>query len=476
MELKQLKCHTVVIGAGSAGINAYKNAVLDNDDCIIIDNGPLGTTAQRSGELPVSLLMSAGMSLHSIDSLKECGITFQSAVKTDTSNVLSSLRTVRARATAEVLSFMYKIPEHRRIRGNAKFIDNHTLKVDDAYEITFETAVIATGSSPLVTYEQSRLKHILTTNEFFELEKLPQSVAIFGSSKIGLELGQALSYLGVDVAVFGQRKLWLLTDDSVLAVAHQILSSRFNLYVDTYITSMEDEIDESGYAIYYIDDRSFENYLHMQSVVAATDRIPNVGGLNLPAIGVKLKRTGSILTNTNTLQTSVDNIFAAGDVCHEEFLSSIAKAEGKIAGINAANYPNLKTMPKKVMVNMVFTDPVLAIVGRTLDQMREYARTTGDLFITTEVRLSQGQFRGLREDGGIVSIYTSIKTHQILGAELCAFKGDKIAQLLAFAMESNATVDQLADYPFFNMSAESTIALAAKEACARLNKGQTRKI
>ena len=229
MDVRKVECQTLVIGAGTAGIEAYKSAVKYGLDCVIVDSGPLGTTAQRSGELPVSLLMSAGQSLHAIENLEDCGITFPSKVQADTSNVMVSLRAVRARATSEVLSFMYRIPENKRIRGKAKFIDAHTVVVDDCIEISFNTAVIATGSSPLVTYEQSRLKNILTTNEFFELEKLPKSVAVFGSSKIGLELGQALAYLGVDVAVFGQRKLWALTDDSILTVAHQMLSSRFNL-------------------------------------------------------------------------------------------------------------------------------------------------------------------------------------------------------------------------------------------------------
>ncbi|MGN0902736.1 MAG: FAD-dependent oxidoreductase, partial [Succinivibrio sp.] len=371
METKKITCQTLVIGAGSAGIEAYKNAIASGRDCIIVDSGPLGTTAQRSGELPVSLLMSAGIAMRSIENLPDSGVLFTQKVQADTTNVLSSLRAVRTRATSEVLSFMYRIPENRRVRGQAHFVDPHKVMVDDNLEITFETAIIATGSSPLVTYEQSRLKNILTTNDFFELDKLPDSVAIFGSSKVGLELGQALSYLGVNTVVFGQRKLWSLTDDTVLTVAHQLLSSRFNLYVDTFITSMENESDGTGYAIYYIDDRSYENYLHMESVVAATDRIPNVAGMNLQKIGVKLTHTGCVKVDENTLQTSIPHIFAAGDVCHEQYLTSVAIREGKYAGLNAVSYPELQHKPKQVPVDIVYTDPVLAIVGNSLDKMRE---------------------------------------------------------------------------------------------------------
>ena len=177
MEVKKLECETLIVGAGSAGIEAYKSAVAAGADCIIVDTGPLGTTAQRSGELPLSLLMSAGQALHSISTLSQSGIKFPSDINPDTSNVLSSLRAVRAHATSEVLSFMYRIPESKRIRGRARFLTSNSAQVDDHTVITFKTAVIATGSSPLVTYEQSRLKKILTTNEFFELDELPKSVS-----------------------------------------------------------------------------------------------------------------------------------------------------------------------------------------------------------------------------------------------------------------------------------------------------------
>lgn len=468
MGVREIDCHTVVVGAGSAGIEAYKAACECGVNCVIVDSGPLGTTAQRSGELPTSLLMSAAVSLHSLKNLDDCGISFTSDLSPDTTNVLSSLRAVRSRATSEVLSFMYRIPENSRIRGHAKFLDENTICVDDHTKIHFKTAVIATGSSPLVTYEQSKLKNIITSNDFFELEKLPQSVAVFGGSKVGLQLGQALSYLGVNVVVFGQRKLWRLTNDSVLSVALQLLSSRFNLYVDTFITSLDHD-GFNGYDIYYVDDQGYENYLNMESIVAATDRLPNAGGMNLQKIDVKISRVGCVKTDDKTMQTSVPNIFAAGDVCHDTFLSSVAIQEGKFAGKNAANYPNLVSKPEQVKVNIVYTDPILAIVGNSLDEMRQYAKMTGDNFITTDVRLSQGHYRGLRQDGGILSIYTSITTHQILGAELCAYKGDKIANFLALAMENNYTVEHLADYSYNSLSAESAIGVAAKEAIIRLD-------
>lgn len=463
--MKQLQCDTVVIGAGSAGLAAFRKASENGALCVLVDQGPLGTSAQRSGELPLSLLMSAGKALHDASHLEDFGIETTSNGSFNISKVLNSLRTVRSRATSEVLSFLYKIHEERRLCGQAKFLDAHTIKVEDC-EVKFKTAIIATGSSPLVTYEQSRLKGILTANEFFDLDTIPSSIAIFGSSLAGLQIGQALSYLGVDVAVFGQRRLWDLTDDNVLTVAHRMLASRFNLYVDTFITSIEE--DDNGYSIYYVDDRNFENYLHMESIIAATDRIPNIAGLNLQDIGINLDHNGCIKIDAQTMQTSVPNIFAAGEVCHDRQNTAISIAEGQYAGKNAALYPLLDKKPKDVRISIVHTDPCLAIVGLSLIEMRERADREGKRFIVTDIKLHLGQYRSQREDGGIISMYTDIESHKVLGAEICAKCGDHIAQTLAFAISKETTVEELSKFNFYHLTYENILSEAAQEAIKTL--------
>lgn len=218
MSIKEIACDTVIIGAGTAGLEAYRAAAEEGADCILADGGRLGTTAQRSGELPASYLMSAGLSAHAFKSFKSMGLQLPD-IDIDASGVLGMVRAMRSKATSSVLSFLYRIPEEKRLHGMVSFEDPHTLRVDEFTRVRFKSAVIATGTQPLVTYEQSQIENIITTNEFYELEKLPKSVAVFGSTAVGLQLGQALSYLGCDVTVFGQRRLWELSDEEVLTIA-----------------------------------------------------------------------------------------------------------------------------------------------------------------------------------------------------------------------------------------------------------------
>lgn len=465
MLAEQIKCDTVIIGAGSAGIEAFRQAQRAGSDCVLIVNEQQGLSAKRKVDVPTSILMSAGLSMHNAQRMLSYGIDTVRQPVYNTTAVLQNLRASRTRTSSEVLSFMYKIPEDKRLRGKATFIDPHTLCVNEQV-VSFKSAVICTGSSPRVTYEQSRLPGILTVDKFFEQDLLPKSAAVFGSSSQGLLLGQALSYLGVDVMVFGQHKLWELTDEAVLTVAKQMLQERFSLIIDSFITSIDS--DPNGYAIYFMDG-CYENFMHSESVVAATARFPNIGGMNLQDIGIKLDKSGHILVEPHTLQTSVPHIFAAGDVVHEIQSTTLAQAEGRIAGENAAHFPLLRPeQPQPVRIHIVYTDPVLAMVGASLAELQKNAEQGGRAFVSAEVRMDSFAYRARHEDGGILCMYVDAESHVILGAELCASGADHMAQFLALVIQKQLKAEDLAEFVFYHLSCESVIGEAARRALRQL--------
>ncbi len=464
MNIREISCDTVVIGAGTAGLEAYRAAAEGGADCVLADGGKLGTTAQRSGELPASYLMNSALAVRELQSFRSKGLLIQDP-EVETSGVLGMVRAMRSRATSSVLSFLYRIPEEKRLHGMVSFEDPHTLMVGDTCRVHFKTAVIATGTQPLITYEQAQLKNVITTNEFYEQEKLPSSAAVFGSTAVGLQLGQALSYLGVDVTVFGQRMLWELSDEEVLSCALNSFSSRFNLAVDSFITSIEPE--EHGYSIYYIDGGKYENYLYTTEVIAASARIPNVGGLNLQHIGVKLTREGYIRTEPNTMQTSVKHIFAAGSV-KGSVSTAQAEAEGRYAGMNAARPDHLMAMPETVNLQICYTDPVLAIAGRGFEAMKKWAYESGGTFIAARASFGDTLSGNGHHQGGILALYVDKESHRIMGAELCAREADHLAQFLAFAIRKRTLVEELLDFNFVHLTGEEVLSRAAADAVQKL--------
>lgn len=466
-----LTCDTVIIGAGTAGLEAYKEATSSGAHCILVESGPLGTSAKRTGDTPLSYLAAAGRHCHSLMELEKYGVGLSYDFAFDTDHVLNNLRAVRAKDTSEILSFIYRIPESNRVIGRARFLDEHTLMVNESHKIMFKTAVIATGSVPVVPYELSQHQSsggIYTTNDFFDLDHLPNSMAIFGSNREGLQLGQALSYLGVKVIVFGNQTLWELTDEAVVSAAVDVFNDRFDLVLDSYTTAIE-RYDRS-YGIYYLES-NYENHLEVETILACSIRYPKLDGLNLRELGMSLGRTGCINVNELTMQTSIPHIFAAGDVTSLNMTTACARDQGKAAGYNAVNYPNLKNFAKSFKLNILATDPEIAMVGMTYDEVKQRAKA-GQSFVSAEIRLNDGFFRITHNEGGLLRLYVDEVSHKILGSEICMHDASHIAHLIAMAMSQDLTVEKVAAMPYFNPSYESVI----KTACEQATKTIERKV
>lgn len=466
-----LECDTVIIGAGTAGIEAYKAATENGANCILVESGPLGTTSRRTGDTPASFLMEAGKKCHSLLELEAYGISANFDFAFDTDHVLNNLRAARSKETGDVLSFIYRIPESNRLIGKGRFVDDHTVMVNENQTIRFKTAVIATGSAPVIPFELSRYGResgVYTTNDFFDIDHLPNSIAVFGSNREGLQLGQALSYLGVKTVVFGTNRIWDLTDDSVMQTAINAFNDRFDLVLDTYTTAIEKT--STGFSIYYLDSTNYENHLAVDSILTASIRCPKLDGLNIRSMGMKLDRVGCISVNENTLQTSLDHIFAAGEVTDLNMTTEFARHQGRIAGLNAARFPSVQALDKPVKVNIMGTDPEVAMVGLAYAEVVQRAKD-GHPFIAGEVRASEGIYRITRHEGGLIRLYCDEETHQLLGAELCMHNAGHIAHSLAIAMAGKLTVEDVAKLPVFKPSYEEII----RKACRSVMRNIVRK-
>ena len=465
-----LTCDTVIIGAGTAGLEAFMKASASGAYCILVESGPLGTSAKRTGDTPLSYLSAAGQSCHAIHSIERFGLTTKFDPAIDNHHVLNNLRAVRAKDTSEILSFIYRIPESNRLIGRAHFIDANTLMVNESHTVKFKTAVIATGSVPVVPYELSKYQSqgVYTTQDFFELDQLPQSIAIFGSNREGLQLGQALSYLGVRVVVFGNNGLWNLTDESVISAAVDAFNERFDLVLNSYTTAIEKY--ERGFGIYYLDSDNYENHMGVDTILTCSIRYPKLDGLNLRAIGMDVDRNGCIKIDEQTMQTSIPHIFAAGDVTNTTMTTDKARQQGAAAGTNAVTWPDVKQCQPAFALNILATDPEMAMVGMSYEEVKVRARA-GNSFISAEVRSNSGLFLITHNDGGLLRMYVDESSHKILGAELCMHDASHLAHLLAMAIAQELTIEQVAQLPYFTPSYEAVI----KSACEQAIKNIARK-
>ena len=187
--MKQIKADVAVIGAGTAGMGAFRNALRFTDNVYLIENNVYGTTCARVGCMPSKLMIAAAEARHHALHTDPFGVHLdKSSVRVDGAEVMNRVKSERDRFVGFVVEDVMAWDESKRIMGHAKFIDEHTVQVDDHTQIRADRIVIATGSRPVVFPQWQALGDKLIVNDdVFSWDTLPESVAVFGPGVIGLE-------------------------------------------------------------------------------------------------------------------------------------------------------------------------------------------------------------------------------------------------------------------------------------------------
>lgn len=464
MELREVD--VAVIGAGTAGLAAYRTAAAAGRRAVIIEGGPYGTTCARVGCMPSKLLIAAAEAAHATARWPEFGLRLEGGIKVDGRAVMARVKRERDRFVGFVLQGVDKIPAADRIDGYARFIDDHTLQVDDHTRIRFSRAVIATGSSPAVPAMFRGLGDRAIVNDaIFEWDDLPRSVAVFGPGVIGLELGQALHRLGVQVIMFGKDHLvGPFTDPEVRAYATRAFQNEFYLDADADVHALDPV--EGGVAVHYTDRAGTDRCDIVEYVIIATGRAPNVRNLGLEHTSLALDTRGVPLFDRRTMQCGASHIFIAGDANNDLPLLHEAADEGRIAGMNAADYPTVRTALRRTPLSIVFSDPQLAVVGR------RHAELAPGSFVTGTVSFEdQGRSRVMLRHKGLLHVYADARNGLLLGAEMIGPDAEHLGHLLAWAIQAGCSVGQTLEMPFYHPVVEEGLRTALRDAQARLQEG-----
>ena len=459
--MKPMNVDVAVIGAGTAGLAAYRAAVGAGRRAIIIEGGPYGTTCARVGCMPSKPLIAAADAAHAAQKWPEFGL--RGTVSVDGKAVMARVRRERDRFVGFVLDGVEAIPEADRIRGYARFVDDRTLEVDGDLRIAFGRAVIATGSSPAVPpLLRAAGDRLIVNDDIFEWDDLPRSVAVFGPGVIGLELGQALHRLGVEVLMFGRDgHVGPFSDPDVRAYARHAFGRELALDADADVRSIER--DGHGVVLTYRGPDGGERRSAVDFVIAATGRSPNVRNLGLENTSLERDAHGIPRFDRNTMQCGRHPVFIAGDVNEDLPLLHEAADEGRIAGENAARFPDVRPAPRRTPLAVVFSDPQLAVAGA------RYADLAPGSFVRGEVSFEdQGRSRVMLRNIGRLHVYADIASGRLLGAEMIGPDAEHIGHLLAWAIQAQFTVEQALAMPFYHPVVEEGLRTALRDAHARL--------
>lgn len=411
----------------------------------MIEGGPGGTTCARVGCMPSKLLIAAADAAHAVREADLFGIRVEPP-RIDGRAVMRRVREERDRFVRLTLEDVDTFPPEHRIGGHARFIDEHRLRLDDGREIEAERIIIATGSSPSIPEPWRALGDRLVANEqVFEWRNLPESVAVVGSGVIGLELGQALHRLGVRVRLFDQgRSVGLLKDRALIDYALKLFEGEMPWSAESELETPRCDGDQVLLR-WTQDARSHQE--RFDYLLAATGRRPNVSQLGLENTGLKLDRHGVPEFDRQTLRCSLDHIFIAGDADGELPLLHEAADDGRFAGLNAGRYPDVRRYPRRAGLQILFSDPQIAVVGGGSAALEATGRPYREASQSFE---NQGRSRVINRNRGLAKLYGCPRSGQFLGAELIAPKAEHLAHLLAWSVQQKLKVSAMLDMPFYH--------------------------
>jgi dihydrolipoamide dehydrogenase len=447
----------LVIGAGPGGyVAAIRAAQLGLKTACAESREALGGTCLNVGCIPSKAL------LHGSELFEEAAHGTLAKFGVETGKVsldLGKMQGEKANAVKELtggIEFLFKKNKVDWLKGQAKFTDAHTVEVAGK-RYSAKNVVIATGSSvtPLPGVEVDNAKGIVVDSTgALALDRVPQHLVVIGGGVIGLELGSVWRRLGAKVTVVEfLDQLLPGMDGEVRKEAGKLFAKQgMELKLSSKVTGATVKGKKATLTVEPSAGGKSET-LEADCVLVSIGRRPNTEGLGLEAIGLELNQRGQIETGDD-FRTSVDGVWAIGDVIPGPMLAHKAMDEGHAVAENIAGHTGI--VNREVIPSVVYTMPEIAGVGLTEEQAKE----RGEIKVGKFPMLANSRAKTNRDTAGFVKVVADAKTDRVLGVWIIAsVAGTMIAQAVQ-AMEFGATSEDIA----LTSHAHPTHSEAVKEA------------
>lgn len=446
------KVSVAIIGAGTAGQNAFRQASKIKDDVVIINEGFWTTTCIAVGCMPSKLLIAAADRAHDANHSAEFGI--HATAQIDGKRVMERVRDERSHFASYIKKQVDSWPDHKKIDGRARINDQGLIEVNDEL-IAAEQIIVATGSSPFIPdgWVDKLGDTMLTSDSIFELEDLPKTMAVVGAGAIGLELAQAFTRLGVEVTLLNRAKQVAgLEDDDINNKAMDCLSYELTMHLGSEITDVGTTADEGNKSAFirYEDSAGESQQWQGEYVLVATGRRNNIKQLGVENLGVELddKNRPKDLSK-KTGQIGDLNVYIVGDANANIPLLHVASDEGYSAGsMVCENTEAAYIRPPATPFSIVFCSPQIVNVGMSLPEIQKDSELE---FVIGSVSFdNQGRSRVMGVNCGLLHIYGCKKTDRILGASMVGPDAEYIGHILATAITNDLSIKDMLDTPFYH--------------------------
>lgn len=430
------KYDLIVIGGGPGGYVAAIQGAQQGLKTAIVEKKHLGGTCLHVGCIPTKALISNAHVYEMIMASKRFGITVK-GVEFD----YHKMKERKDQVVSQMYSGLTGLVKSHGIdvyQGMGSFTSPNSVKVlgDNAVTIEFDKAIIATGSesTKIPAFPIDKVK-IHDSSSILEMTKLPKRLVVLGGGYIGLEFASLFHALGVEITVV--EFLDGLVKNQGKTVSNYMKKAFEQKGVTLKLGVKMESVDTKGNGItaHLSDGLAVEG----DSLLVCVGRSPYTKDLSLEKAGVFTNEKGFISVNQR-METSVDHIFAIGDVTGNAMLAHVASHEGIVAANNAAGIPTFAHY--NAVPAVIFTTPEIATVGLTEEQAREAGY---DVATAQFPNVALGKAVAADHTEGFSELVFVKKTGQILGATLIGYEAGNMIGEMAVAINNELTIECIAD-------------------------------
>ncbi len=435
----------IVIGAGPGGYHAAIRLGQLGKNVVCIDRDEVGGVCLNWGCIPTKALLHVGEVVRQISHAGDIGITVAQP-QIDREGV-AKFKSDVVKSNVGGVATLFKANGVTSVYGDASFVDKKTVsvKLRDGGTATYvakEGIVIATGGAPVdVKAWAHDGEVIINSNDAVQLKRIPKTMLIIGGGVIGLEFATVYTRLGAKVLVVEmQPQLLTGTDLEIAKTMARILKKQG---IEIALSTSVKSLGRQGAGVSAVLNGEFTNgkdeTREFEMALVAVGRRPVTDTLNLAAAGLSTDAQGYLSVDLQR-KTSVDGIYAIGDVAGGPLLAHKAMKEGVVAAEALAGDRSAAFDPVGIP-NCVYTDPEVATIGLS----EEEAKAAGyEIKVGKFPLIASGRARTMNESDGLIKLISDAKTDRFIGGHIIAPQAESLIGELVIALEMGATIEDIA--------------------------------
>ncbi|WP_331374225.1 Si-specific NAD(P)(+) transhydrogenase [Sinorhizobium chiapasense] len=460
----------IVVGSGPAGRRGAIQAAKLGKRVLVVEQGKrVGGVSVHTGTIPSKTLRETALNLSGWRERGFYGRSYRVKQEISAEDLRRRL-IITLNHEVEVLEHQFARNRVQHIRGRASFVNPTTLEIlkedGESIPVSATSVLLAVGTKPFrPDYIPFNGKTVVDSDELLDIEELPRSLVVIGAGVVGIEYATIFSALDTQVTVIDPKTTMLdfIDKEIVEDFIYQLRDRNMKLNLGQKAENVERL--EDGKVLLTLDNG---RKITTEMVLFAAGRIGATDALNLPAAGLAADSRGRLKVNPETFQTSVPNIYAAGDVVGFPSLASTSMEQGRVAARVAVGA--IAKEPQKYFPYGIYAVPEISTCGLSEEEVKERG-IPYECGIARFRETSRGHIMGL--DAGLLKMIFSLKTRRLLGVHIIGEGATELVHIGQAVLNLKGTVEYFVENTFNYPTLAEAYKIAGLDAWNRMGEIKT---